>query len=254
MAFPKFISGLKNAIINKTVKKGQILIGTNNDGTACLYADVTDKTDGLVKRFEIVGNSAQDLSEILSRLSSVESSVDTLEQATLLDLGNTGSGGGDDSGGGSGDISGLTARVATLEGAMNILTNAMLFDLSDDSEESGGNDNPVEQNILDDVENASITTQGTSNIISWMDPSDKTENGELVGEWAGTLLLRKEGSAPTGYEDGVIVVNSTEQDQYLDDGYVDSGLNSGVTYYYRFFPYTTNGVYTSGSVLSATIE
>lgn len=37
---------------------------------------------------------------------------------------------------------------------------------------------------------------------------------------------------------------STTRDQYSDTYFCDSGLTDGVTYYYKFFPYTTTGTYT----------
>ena len=85
-------------------------------------------------------------------------------------------------------------------------------------------------------------------LISWTDPVDKyaTPGGELVSKWAYSVLVRKEGSAPTSPYDGVQVVRTTTRDQYKAATYSDSGLTNGVTYYYGVFAYNTIGVASEG--------
>ena len=56
--------------------------------------------------------------------------------------------------------------------------------------------------------------------------------------------MRKAGSAPSSRRDGVIVLDSANRDQYSSTYFCDSGLTNGVTYYYKFFPYTNTGMYT----------
>lgn len=243
MALPKFVSGLKSAMMSKAVSQGQLLIGTNNDGTATLYADVTDKTDDVVKRFEIKTSNEDEIIALASRITTLEDLVSVLNEHTFLDVGSD-TGGGNTGGGDNPNPGGNdNPDPGTGTGGDD-----------PDPGTGGGNDDPqeTESNILDDVEEATISTFDDTIIVSWMDPGDKYENGELTGEWAGTVLVRKEGSAPANYNDGVVVVNSTEQDQYLENGYEDTGLTRGVTYYYRLCPYTTTGAYTNGTVLNAT--
>ena len=79
--------------------------------------------------------------------------------------------------------------------------------------------------------------------LRWTDPSDIVASGATIAEWAGTLLIRKAGSAPANRKDGTIVIDSKAH-TYSTNFLLDSGLTNGVTYYYKFFPYTTEKVYT----------
>lgn len=80
--------------------------------------------------------------------------------------------------------------------------------------------------------------------IKWTDPEDIELSGVKLAEWAGTLLVRKAGSAPANRRDGTVVIDSKVRDAYKTSYLVDSGLSNGVTYYYKFFPYSTSKVYT----------
>ena len=86
--------------------------------------------------------------------------------------------------------------------------------------------------------------------ITWTDPDDVVINGGIAAAWAGTKVIRKEGSAPTSPTDGVEVVNETTRNQYQNTPVVDTGLTNGVTYYYGIFPYTDLGAYNLQSVTS----
>ena len=88
--------------------------------------------------------------------------------------------------------------------------------------------------------------------ITWTDPDDVVINGGIAATWAGTKVIRKEGSAPTSPTDGVEVVNETTRNQYQNTPVVDTGLTNGVTYYYGIFPYTDLGVYNLQSVTEVT--
>lgn len=80
--------------------------------------------------------------------------------------------------------------------------------------------------------------------VKWTDPDDLVVADSTLAAWGGTLLVRKAGSMPVSRRDGTIVLDSTTRDQYSDAYFCDSGLTDGVTYYYKFFPYTTTGTYT----------
>lgn len=80
--------------------------------------------------------------------------------------------------------------------------------------------------------------------ISWTDPDDIVVAESVLAGWGGTLLVRKAGSAPTSRRDGTIVFDSKTRDAYSNSYLCDSGLTNGVTYYYKFFSYTTSNVYT----------
>lgn len=105
-----------------------------------------------------------------------------------------------------------------------------------------------------DVIGASITATSRQTTLKWTDPDDIEVSGATIATWAGTKLVRKEGSAPESVADGVVVIDNTEKNQYSSEGFTDTGLTNGTTYYYRFFPYTTDGVVTDGTSLNATPE
>lgn len=105
-----------------------------------------------------------------------------------------------------------------------------------------------------DVVGASIVASSRQATLKWTDPDDIEVSGATIAAWAGTKLIRKEGSAPESVADGVAVIDNTEKNQYSSDGFTDTDLENGTTYYYRFFPYTTDGVVTAGTSLNATPE
>ena len=101
-------------------------------------------------------------------------------------------------------------------------------------------------------------TAGNAQVtLTWTDPKDKyatpegetTEEGDqLVSAWDYTRIIRKTGSAPTGPNDGVLVVESSVRDQYASTGYVDDDLTNGTTYYYGAYAYNKDGVASEGAV------
>lgn len=91
-----------------------------------------------------------------------------------------------------------------------------------------------------------ITTQVSSGkvYVKWTDPADLIVAESTLAAWGGTLLVRKAGSAPTSRRDGTVVLDSKTRDAYKTSYFCDSGLTDGTTYYYKFFPYTTQNAYT----------
>lgn len=80
--------------------------------------------------------------------------------------------------------------------------------------------------------------------VKWTDPDDMEVSGSVLAAWAGTLLVRKAGAAPTSRRDGTVVLDSKTKNAYSATYFCDSGLTNGTKYYYKFFPYTTQNVYT----------
>ena len=80
--------------------------------------------------------------------------------------------------------------------------------------------------------------------VKWTDPEDLVVAESVLAAWGGTLLVRKAGSAPVSRRDGTVVLDSKTRNAYQNTYFCDSGLSDGVTYYYKFFPYTTQGTYT----------
>ena len=94
-----------------------------------------------------------------------------------------------------------------------------------------------------DVVSPSLEIGNTELTVRWTDPNDTVIEGSVVSTWAGTKLVRKAGSFPTSPSDGVVLVDNKVRGAYTSNGFVDSGLTNGTTYYYQLFPYnTTNGV------------
>ena len=77
--------------------------------------------------------------------------------------------------------------------------------------------------------------------IQWQDPADTIANDIKLSEWSHTILVRKTDSYPTSPSDGDVVIDNYERDKYKDTEYIDSDLDTDVTYYYRFFTYNTDG-------------
>lgn len=105
---------------------------------------------------------------------------------------------------------------------------------------------------IGDVSGAAVVADRSQAKLTWTDPEDVVLSGVTLAKWGGTLIRRKEGSAPTDKNDGVKVLDSKTKNAYSSTPYVDTGLEYGKTYYYRFFPYTTGGNYTDGSSVSVT--
>lgn len=107
---------------------------------------------------------------------------------------------------------------------------------------------------IGDVQGATASTSLRTATLTWSDPSDLELDGVILAKWAGTKVVRKAGSAPADNTDGTVVIDNTTRDAYSETGLVDSDLEYGTTYYYRFFPYTDDGLVTDGSSVSATPE
>ena len=105
---------------------------------------------------------------------------------------------------------------------------------------------------IGNVIGATATVTNTTASLTWTDPSDIIADGVTLAEWAGTLVLKKVGSAPENSTDGVTVEDSIVRNQHASTPLQDTGLAYDTTVYYRFFPYTTDNVYRTGTALSVT--
>ena len=92
------------------------------------------------------------------------------------------------------------------------------------------------------VTNLAVTQGALSLTLTWNDPVDTA-----LATWGGTKVLMKTGSYPTDINDGTVLANSTTRDAYATNGLTASNLTDGVTYYFKLFPYTTDGAITDSS-------
>lgn len=104
---------------------------------------------------------------------------------------------------------------------------------------------------LDPVTNLDAVAGNAQVTLTWTDPLNKyaTPEGEQAGDpdqlvsvWSYTAIVRKEGSAPTGIHDGILVAESQVHNQYQTIGYVDSGLTNDTLYYYGLFAVNEDGI------------
>ena len=88
--------------------------------------------------------------------------------------------------------------------------------------------------------------------ITWEDPLDKytTPGDDLVTAWDHTLLIRKEGSAPSSPTDGVEILKETTRNQYIENYYTDENLTNGITYHYALYAYGTNNTVSDPTISS----
>ena len=107
---------------------------------------------------------------------------------------------------------------------------------------------------LEPITEFSLSGRDSSVLINWADPVDKYTNpgNELVIEWDHTVIIRKQGSAPTSIKDGTVVVESYTRNQYRYEAFTDTGLTNDVEYYYAAYSVTTVGAYSDIAIKSIT--
>lgn len=86
-------------------------------------------------------------------------------------------------------------------------------------------------------------TESGQAVLCMQDPDDVVADEVVLAHWAGTIVRRKTTGYPTGPDDGELVISYSNRNQYVE-GYTDTGLSIGTTYYYRCFPYTSTGAVT----------
>lgn len=108
--------------------------------------------------------------------------------------------------------------------------------------------------LLDEPSNVSVEfdEENQQVEIKWTDPADISTNEPVPCTWAGTIVVRKEGSAPRHRWDGTLITDSTTRDQYSSTALEDNTVDAGKTYYYGIFPYDTKGDYRFTKVVVVT--
>lgn len=105
---------------------------------------------------------------------------------------------------------------------------------------------------LEPISDLTLAGRDQSVLITWTDPVDKITNpgNELAVEWKRTVIIRKQGSEPLSYTDGIVVLESTVRDQYKYTAYTDSDLINDIEYYYAIYSVTTSGIYSEIAINS----
>lgn len=106
--------------------------------------------------------------------------------------------------------------------------------------------------LLDEPSNVSVEYDDANNEVSlkWTDPADIATNEPCPAAWAGTVVIRKEGSPPRHRWDGTLIEDSTTRDEYNVNALVDDTIEINKSYYYGIFPYDTKGDYRFTKVVS----
>lgn len=141
-------------------------------------------------------------------------------------------------------------------GSMYVTTDdeKLYFDVVTDSgEEKRLCINPDEKRATGVMQSIKYMCTGDRVNLLYTNPTELIVDGQAV-PWAGSKLVRKVGSVPESVTDGYLVVDAKSNTTLMP--YPDSGLNVGVTYYYKFFPYTADGVYSydAGNEFSVTTK
>lgn len=78
--------------------------------------------------------------------------------------------------------------------------------------------------------------------ITYTDPVNRNNNRPCPVEYAGTVIVRKEGKPPLNRWDGTLINNSTTRNEHQTDPVTDE-IDVSKNYFYGIFPYDTEGHY-----------
>lgn len=131
----------------------------------------------------------------------------------------------------------------------NVSTNVNLFDVIHATHKNltyiPGNIWTLTENLNTDnntyipIQIRPAVNNGNSVQLKWSDPPNLTDYTPYPCTWEGTVIVRKEDSAPIHRWDGVKIVNCKTRDKYKNTPYEDTTIELNKTYYYGFFPYYT---------------
>lgn len=82
-------------------------------------------------------------------------------------------------------------------------------------------------------------------LLKFSAPNDTVIDDQTLCTVNKVMVRRKAGSAPTGLEDGTLVLelNRSAMNNYASTPYEDTGLTNGTQYYYRFFSCSDHGIW-----------
>ena len=132
--------------------------------------------------------------------------------------------------------------IQNSEGDFSIMDYSNISSISGGSSSAGGGGGGNEGIPPSICKNPVINTRGTTVKLKWQDPDDTILDNQYLCTWAGTKIVKKLGSYPTKEDDGILVVDNTIHNQYLETVYEDT-INSGEDWKYKAFPYSTHNVH-----------
>lgn len=142
------------------------------------------------------------------------------------------------------DKSAVNARINSMNGNVSIIGTDGII-ISNDTAK-----NTITISVTDTTDNgippadipSKVIRAGDGKLtIKWTDPSDITADGITYSIWDHTTLVRKAGSYPVDETDGTVLVTNFIRNQYAENGYLDSGLTNGTSYYYKLFVHAQDG-------------
>ena len=105
-----------------------------------------------------------------------------------------------------------------------------------------------------DITNISIRSVTRCVLLNFSDPDSSIYNNITLSTWNSTIIVRKEGLAPTSIKDGDIILTNTIKNKYKDDCFTDSNVEVGKTYYYRFYTMSTDKVYNDSTSMIRSVK
>ncbi len=142
------------------------------------------------------------------------------------------------------DKSAVNARINSMNGNVSIIGTDGII-ISNDTAK-----NTITISVTDTTDNgippadipSKVIRAGDGKLtIKWTDPTDITTGGVTYSIWDHTTLVRKAGSYPVDETDGTVLVTNFIRNQYAENGYLDSGLTNGTSYYYKLFVHAQDG-------------
>jgi hypothetical protein len=79
--------------------------------------------------------------------------------------------------------------------------------------------------------------------LTFLEPADSYENGELICKVAGVTICYSDIGYPATPEDGTTLYTNTELGRHEELGIVTGSLTPGATYYFSAFPFSEKGVF-----------
>ena len=97
------------------------------------------------------------------------------------------------------------------------------------------------------VDNVFMLAASERIYVFWDDPEDVVVDGNTLAAWEGTKLRYQAGSMPKNRFSGELIIDNENRNAYSINYFCQKGLTNNQPYYFKFFPYTTEKVYTDSA-------